>query len=146
MIGLVVAICYLAMQRIIHSPFGRVMIAIRENEQRAEAIGYDTFRYKLGAFAISGFFAAIAGGLFAGYRWSVSPENSLFFLVTGDALLAAIIGGFGTLAGPLFGRLFDETVQEFLSDAGQGAVCFRISARTSPRACSKPTSSATHPR
>jgi branched-chain amino acid transport system permease protein len=120
MIGLVVAICYLAMQRIIHSPFGRVMIAIRENEQRAEAIGYDTFRYKLGAFAISGFFAAIAGGLFAGYRWSVSPENSLFFLVTGDALLAAIIGGFGTLAGPLFGRLFDETVQEFLSDAGQG--------------------------
>ena len=120
MVGLVVVICYFAMQRIIHSPFGRVMIAIRENEQRAAAIGYNTFRYKLGAFAISGFFAAIAGGLFAGFRRTATPDNAFFFLVTGDALLAAIIGGFGTLAGPLYGRLFDEGVREFLSKAGEG--------------------------
>lgn len=120
MIGLVVALSYFAMQRIIHSPFGRVMIAIRENEERAEALGYNTLIYKLGAFAISAFFAAIAGGLFAGYQRAVTPENSLYFLVTGDALLAAIIGGFGTLAGPLFGWLFGETVREFLSKAGEG--------------------------
>jgi len=120
LIGLVVLGCYFAMQRIIHSPFGRVMIAIRENEERAVAIGYNTFLYKLAAFAISGFFAAIAGGLFAGFRRSASPENSFYFLVTGDALLSSIIGGFGTLAGPLFGRLFDETVREFLSKSGQG--------------------------
>ncbi len=120
LIGLVVAVCYLSLQRIIHSPFGRVLIAIRENEERARAIGYDTFRYKLAAFAISGFYAAVAGGLFAGFRRSVSPDNSLFFLVTGDALLASIIGGFGTLAGPLYGRLFDETVREFLSKEGSG--------------------------
>ncbi|GGN88774.1 branched-chain amino acid ABC transporter permease [Haloarcula pellucida] len=119
-IGAVVLLCYFAMQRIIHSPFGRVMIAIRENEERAVAIGYDTYRYKLAAFAVSGFFAAIAGGLFAGFRRSASPENSFYFLTTGDALLASIIGGFGTLAGPLFGRLFDETVREFLSKSGQG--------------------------
>jgi branched-chain amino acid transport system permease protein len=120
MAGLVVLGCYLAMQRLVHSPFGRVMVAIRENEERAEAVGYDPFRYKLAAFAVSGFFAAVAGGLFAGVRRSVSPDNSLFFLVTGDALLAAIIGGFGTLAGPLYGRLFDETVREFLSKEGAG--------------------------
>ncbi|SEO88504.1 amino acid/amide ABC transporter membrane protein 2, HAAT family (TC 3.A.1.4.-) [Halogranum amylolyticum] len=120
MVGLVVLVCYFAMQRIIHSPFGRVMVAIRENEERAEAVGYDTFRYKLGAFAISAFFAAVAGGLFAGFRRSATPENAFFFLVAGDALLAAIIGGFGTLAGPLYGRLFDETVREFLSKAGEG--------------------------
>ncbi len=120
LIGLVVLVCYLAMQRIIHSPFGRVMIAIRENEERAEAVGYDTFRYKLGAFAISAFFAAVAGGLFAGFRRSVTPENAFFFLVTGDALLAAIIGGFGTLAGPLYGRWFDESIAEFLSKEGAG--------------------------
>ena len=120
MIGLVVLGCYFAMQRIIHSPFGRVMVAIRENEERAEAIGYHTFRYKLGAFAISAFFAAVAGGLFAGFRRSATPENAFFFLVAGDALLASIIGGFGTLAGPLYGRLFDETVREFLSKAGGG--------------------------
>jgi branched-chain amino acid transport system permease protein len=120
MVGLVVLVCYLAMQRAIHSPFGRVMVAIRENEERARAVGYDTFRYKLGAFAISGFFAAVAGGLFAGFRRSVAPENSLFFLVTGDALLASIIGGFGTLAGPLYGHGFDELVREFLSKEGSG--------------------------
>jgi branched-chain amino acid transport system permease protein len=120
MIGLVALGSYLAMQRIIHSPFGRVMIAVRENEERARAVGYDTFRYKLVAFAVSGFFAGVAGALFAGFRRSVAPDNSLFFLVSGDALLASIIGGFGTLAGPLFGRLFDETVREFLSKEGSG--------------------------
>jgi branched-chain amino acid transport system permease protein len=120
MIGVVVLVCYFAMQRVVHSPFGRALVAIRENEERARAIGYDTFRYKLGAFATSAFFAGVAGGLFAGFRRSVTPENSFYFLVAGDALLASIIGGFGTLAGPLYGRLFDETVREFLSKAGEG--------------------------
>lgn len=120
MVGLVVLVCYFAMQRIIHSPFGRVMVAIRENEERAIAVGYDTFRYKLGAFAISAFFAGIAGGLLAGYQRTVSPDESFHFLVAGDALLASIIGGFGTLAGPLFGHLFDETAREFLSKSGGG--------------------------
>ena len=120
MVGLVVLVCYLAMQRMVHSPFGRVLVAIRENEERARAVGYDTYRYKLAAFAVSGFFAGVAGGLFAGFRRAVSPDNSLYFLVTGDALLASIIGGFGTLAGPLYGRLFDRGVREFLSKTGGG--------------------------
>ena len=120
MVGLVVLVCYFAMQRIIHSPFGRVMVAIRENEERAVAIGYNTYVYKLAAFCMSGFFAGVAGALFAGFKRSASPENSFYFLVSGDALLASIIGGFGTLAGPLYGRLFDETVREFLSKSGQG--------------------------
>jgi len=120
MIGLVVLVCYLAMQRIIHSPFGRVMIAIRENEERARAIGYNTFYYKLGAFAISGAFAGVAGALFAGYRRSVTPENTFYFLTTGDALLSSIIGGLGTLAGPLYGRLFEQGLDEFLSKGSEG--------------------------
>jgi len=119
-IGVVVLLCYLGMQRIVHSPFGRVMVAIRENEERAEAIGYDTFRYKLGAFAISGFFGGVAGGLLAGFKRSVTPETGFYFLTGGDALLASIIGGFGTLAGPLWGHLFDEVIREFLSKQGQG--------------------------
>ena len=123
-IGAVVLLCYLAMQRIIHSPFGRVMVAIRENEERAEAVGYNTFWYKLGAFGISGFFAAVAGGLFAGYRRSVAPENTFDLFVTADALLAAIIGGFGTLAGPLYGHLFHETVAGMLSTESHGLAGF----------------------
>ena len=123
-IGAVALLCYLAMQRIIHSPFGRVMVAIRENEERAKAVGYNTFWYKLGAFGISGFFAAVAGGLFAGYRRSVAPENTFDLFVTADALLAAIIGGFGTLAGPLYGHLFHETVAGVLSTESHGLARF----------------------
>jgi len=120
MIGAVVLVCYLAMQRIIHSPFGRVMIAIRENEERAKAIGYNTFNYKIGAFMISAFFGAIAGALLVSFEGTVDPDTTFFFLVTGFALVASIIGGLGTLAGPLFGYIFLEGVEEFLSRSGNG--------------------------
>jgi branched-chain amino acid transport system permease protein len=119
-IGAVVVICYFLMQRIVHSPFGRVMIAIRENEERARAVGYDVYRFKLAAFAISGFFAAIAGGLFAGYSRSVAPSNTFDLFHTAEALLAAIIGGFGTLAGPLYGYLFTASVEGVLSTEHHG--------------------------
>jgi branched-chain amino acid transport system permease protein len=119
-VGAVVLVCYFAMQRIIHSPFGRVMIAIRENEERARAVGYDVFRFKLVAFAISGFFAAVAGALFAGYRRSVAPENTFDLFVTADALLASIVGGFGTLAGALYGYLFTASVEGVLSTESHG--------------------------
>ncbi len=120
LIGAVVLVCYFALQRIIHSPFGRVLIAIRENEERARAVGYHTFFYKMGAFAIAGAFAAIAGGLYAGYRRSVAPESTFDLFVTADALLASIIGGFGTLAGPLYGHLFHETLSGILSTDSDG--------------------------
>ncbi len=119
-IGAVVLVCYLLMQRIIHSPFGRVMIAIRENEERARAVGYDVFRFKLAAFAISGFFAGVAGALFAGYRRTVAPGNTFDLFFTAEALLAAIVGGFGTLAGPLFGYLFNASVEGVLSTEPHG--------------------------
>jgi branched-chain amino acid transport system permease protein len=119
-IGAVVLTSYLVMQRIIHSPFGRVMIAISENEERARAIGYNTFWYKMGAFAISAFFGAIAGGLLVGYNGFVQPTDTFFFLVTGFALVAAIIGGLKTLAGPLFGYVFLEFVEELLATESNG--------------------------
>jgi branched-chain amino acid transport system permease protein len=112
------------MQRVVRSPFGRVMIAIRESEERAEAVGYNTFWYKMGAFGISGFFAAVAGALFAGYRRSVAPENTFDLFVTADALLAAIIGGFGTLAGSLYGHLFVEFLGGILTTESHGLARF----------------------
>lgn len=117
LIGLVVLLCYFAMQRIIHSPFGRVMVAIRENEERARAVGYNVFAYKIVAFSISAFFAAIAGGLFAGYRRAVSPDETFFFMTSADAILSTVIGGFGTLAGPLYGRTLQGIVENFLGEA-----------------------------
>ena len=119
-IGLIVLLSYLLMQRIIHSPFGRVMIAIRENEERAKAIGYNVFYYKIGAFMISAFFGAIAGALLIVIEGTAAPDTTLFFLVTGFALVASIIGGLGTLAGPLFGYIFLESVNEFLAREASG--------------------------
>ncbi|SFB97785.1 amino acid/amide ABC transporter membrane protein 2, HAAT family [Halobiforma haloterrestris] len=119
-IGLVVVCCYFAMQRIIHSPFGRVMIAIRENEERARAVGYNVFWYKMAAFGFSGFFAAIAGALFAAYSGAASPDTTFYFLVTADALIVAIIGGLGTLAGPFFGSAFFEWLEDVLSSEQGG--------------------------
>ena len=116
----VVLVCYFAMQRIIHSPFGAVMIAIRDNEERAEAIGYDVFWFKMGAFAASAFFAGIAGAIFAAFYRSVSPDNSFFFLVTADALIVTIIGGIGTLAGAMFGAVFHEWLGDVLSSESGG--------------------------
>lgn len=119
LIGGVVLISYFVMQRIIHSPFGSVMVAIRDNEERAEAVGFNVYWYKMAAFAISAFFAAIAGGLFAGFRRSISPDEGFFFLVTAEALLAAVIGGIATLAGSLYGAFIDELIRTFLSEASE---------------------------
>jgi branched-chain amino acid transport system permease protein len=118
--GVIVLICYFLMQRIIHSPFGRVMIAIRENEERAQAIGYNVFHYKIGAFMISAFFGAVGGALLIVINGTAAPDTTLFFLVTGFALVATIIGGLGTLAGPLFGYIFLEGVEEFLNREASG--------------------------
>ncbi len=116
LLGIVTLLGYFAMQRIIHSPFGRVMVAIRENEARAEAIGYNTYWYKMIAFAISGAFAALAGALAAGFRNSGDPTIHFDVIeMSGDALLATIIGGMGTLAGPLYGFIFQRALDEILS-------------------------------
>ncbi len=123
-LALVVVVCYFAMQRMIHSPFGRVMIAIRENEERAQAIGYNVFWFKMMAFATSAFFAGIAGAIFAAYYRSVTPENTFFFLKTADALIVTIVGGIGTLAGPLYGTVFHEWLDDVLSSEGYGLAPF----------------------
>lgn len=119
-LGAVALVCYFAMQRILHSPFGRVMIAIRENEERTRAVGYDVFRFKMGAFAASAFFAGVAGALFAGYARAISPETTYYFLVTADALIVTIIGGMGTLAGPFYGSVFHEWLNDVLSSESGG--------------------------
>ena len=123
-LGAVVLVAYFAMQRIIHSPFGRVMIAIRDNEERAEALGYPVFRFKMAAFAMSAFFAGIAGALFAGYSRAISPETTYYFLVTADALIVTIIGGIATLAGPIYGTVFHEWLTDILSSEAGGLAPF----------------------
>lgn len=96
---------YLLYQRFVTSPTGRVCVAIRENENRAQMLGYNTFYFKLAALTLSSITAALAGFLHALYQPIVSPNvASMGFTVT--ALLIILIGGVGTLQGALVGAIF----------------------------------------
>ena len=89
-------------RRVVDSPAGRVMVAIRENELRAQVIGYNTFVYKLIAVTLSGMLAALAGLMNALWNLNATP-SMLDVNTTINALLMTIIGGVGTLIGPALG-------------------------------------------
>lgn len=95
-------VVFLAARRLTNSPTGRVMIAVRDNENRATMIGYTPVWFKLIAFVAAGTFAALAGALSALYNVSVTPAI-LGVLRTIDVLAMTIIGGVGTLIGPIIG-------------------------------------------
>ncbi|KAB1192049.1 branched-chain amino acid ABC transporter permease [Haloferax sp. MBLA0076] len=93
-----VAVAY----RILNSPYGMVFRAIRENEQRAEFVGLNVWRYKLMAFIISGAFAGIAGSLFT-IHGAYVPLQSLFWTESGDIVVMTVLGGAGSMFGPVLG-------------------------------------------
>ncbi len=93
---------YLVARRVVQSPTGHVMVAIRENEMRAQMIGYNTFVYKLIAVTISGLLASLAGLMNALWNLNANP-GMLSVNTTINALLMTIIGGVGTLIGPMLG-------------------------------------------
>ncbi len=99
----VALILFLAMLRIVNSPFGRVLQAIRENAFRAEALGYRVVTYRALASGLAGGFAALAGSLFALQLRYVGPDSVLSFDIMVDILLMVVIGGMGTLFGPALG-------------------------------------------
>ncbi|WP_051276376.1 branched-chain amino acid ABC transporter permease [Desulfovirgula thermocuniculi] len=96
------------------SPAGRVLQAIRENEQRAEALGYDVFRYKLLSTAVAGVTASLAGSLF-GLQMRFVSASVLSLEKTIDALLMTIIGGSGTLYGAIIGSALVNLVQDWFT-------------------------------
>jgi branched-chain amino acid transport system permease protein len=116
----VLILVYLLYQRFVTSPTGRVCIAIRENESRAQMLGYNTFTFKLVALLLSSLTAALAGFLHTLYQPIVSPNvASLGFTVT--ALLIILIGGVGTLNGALVGaaiyRLLDFGLRRYIGES-----------------------------
>jgi branched-chain amino acid transport system permease protein len=108
-------VAYLVARRVVDSPVGRVMVAIRENEQRAQMIGYNTFVYKLIAVTLSGLLAATAGLMNA--LWNVNANPSMLSVnTTINALLMTIIGGVGTLIGPVLGAGVLQLLGYWLND------------------------------
>jgi branched-chain amino acid transport system permease protein len=95
-------LAYLACHRVIDSPFGRLLVAIRENEERVSFLGFNVRFLKIKAFVISALLCAIAGTLFATYQKFVSP-GMLHWTHSGDFILMSVLGGMGTLVGPALG-------------------------------------------
>ena len=110
----VVTLSYLVLRRITQSPFGMVLQSIRENEPRTRAIGYPIERYKIVAVMLSGLFAGLAGVLYAVQNQFAAPDF-VFFLVSGEAVIYNVIGGIGTLVGPIVGAAFFLLLREGLS-------------------------------
>jgi branched-chain amino acid transport system permease protein len=107
---------FMFIRRLMASPTGAVFEAIRENEDRAQAIGYDTLRYKLFSIAISAMLAGAAGLLHVMLNKKVGPEL-LSVVHTVDPLLMTLIGGAGTLLGPIIGAAGLHLLDVFLSDS-----------------------------
>jgi len=110
----VVAGSYLLLRRITQSPFGMVLQSIRENEARTRAIGYPVERYKIVAVMLSGLFAGIAGVLYAIQNEFAAPDF-VYFIISGDTVIFNVMGGIGTLVGPIVGAGFFQLIRELLS-------------------------------
>ncbi len=106
----------LALLRIVNSPFGRVLQAIRENEFRAEAIGYRVVVYRTTSSILSALFACLAGAMLALWLRYNGPDTSLSFEVMLDVLLVVVIGGMGTIYGAAIGAALFLVAQSYLQD------------------------------
>jgi branched-chain amino acid transport system permease protein len=110
----VVTLSYLALRRVTQSPFGMVLQSIRENEPRTRAIGYPVQRYKIVAVMLSGLFAGLAGVLYAVQNKFAAPDFVLF-LISGEVVIFNVMGGMGTLVGPIAGAAFFLILREMFS-------------------------------
>ncbi|HLX80783.1 MAG TPA: branched-chain amino acid ABC transporter permease [Burkholderiales bacterium] len=102
------------MKRIVESPLGRILQAIRENEVRAEAVGYAVPRFKLLAFVIGGAFSGLAGVLYA-MLFGIVPLETIGFVFSGNVIFATLIGGSGSLYGPVIGSFVFIWLSESMS-------------------------------
>jgi branched-chain amino acid transport system permease protein len=114
----VVLAAFLLIYRIINSPFGEVLKAIRENEQRTISLGYNTDRYKLVVFVLSATLAGLAGSLKA-LVFQLASLTDVHWTMSGDVLLMTLLGGLGTVFGPVAGAFAVIAMQNYLAPFGQ---------------------------
>jgi branched-chain amino acid transport system permease protein len=109
-------VLFLLLLRIVNSPFGRVLLAIRENEFRTEALGYRTVIYRTVANCLGALAATAAGVLYALWLRYTGPDATLSFAIMIDLLLMVVIGGMGTLYGAALGATLLVVAQNYLQD------------------------------
>ncbi|MBN3765147.1 branched-chain amino acid ABC transporter permease [Burkholderia sp. Ac-20365] len=115
----VMVLAFLLIVRIVHSPFGQVLIAIKENEPRAISLGYDTNRFKLLAFILSAGLAGLAGALKV-VVLGFETLGDAYWTMSGLVVLMTLVGGMGTLFGPLVGAALIVSLEDRLGDIGSG--------------------------
>jgi branched-chain amino acid transport system permease protein len=108
---------FLLIYRVIHSPFGQVLKAIRENEARATSIGYDTDRYKLLAYVLSAALSGLAGATNA-IVFQLAALNAVHWTMSGEVVLMTLVGGMGTVFGPVVGALVVLAMENYLAQLG----------------------------
>jgi branched-chain amino acid transport system permease protein len=109
-----VALCFYLMHRVIRSPLGKAFLAIRDNDVRASLIGLNVYLLRLVAFVMAGFLAGVAGALFA-FFGRYASASYMFYQVSGEAVVWAIVGGAGTLFGPIIGTSLFIIIRELVS-------------------------------
>lgn len=112
----VATVLFLALLRVVNSPFGRVLLSIRENEFRSEAIGYRLVTYRTVANCLAALGATAAGVLYALWLRYTGPDTTLSFNIMIDILLMVVIGGMGTMYGPVLGATLFVVAQNYLQD------------------------------
>ncbi len=100
--------------RLVHSRFGRVIVGSRHNEQRMQALGFNTYRYRLACYVISAMLCGVAGMLLGNFTSFISPDM-MGWSRSGELIFMVIIGGVATLFGPLVGTIVFVLLEEFLS-------------------------------
>jgi branched-chain amino acid transport system permease protein len=108
---------FLFVHRVIHSPYGQVLKAIRENEPRATSLGYRTDDYKLVAFILSATLSGVAGGV-KSLVFGIATLTDVFWAMSGEAVLMTLVGGIGTVFGPVVGAAVIVTMQNYLAEMG----------------------------
>ena len=101
-------------QRLVHAPFGRVIVGSKFNEQRMQALGFDTYRYRLVCYVLSAMLCSLAGMLLGNFSGFISPDM-MGWARSGELIFMVLIGGVGTPFGPLIGTLAFVLLEEFLS-------------------------------
>ncbi len=110
--------CFLLIYRIIHSPFGEVLKAIRENEPRAISLGYKADRYKLVAFVLSATLAGVAGAT-KSIVFQLASLTDVHWGMSGEVVLMTLVGGLGTVFGPVVGAITIIAMENYLAQTGQ---------------------------
>jgi branched-chain amino acid transport system permease protein len=117
LVAVVFLLGFLLIHRVVHSPFGQVLKAIRENEPRATSLGYRTDDYKLIAFVLSCFIAGIAGGT-KSLVFGIATLTDVHYSMSGEVVLMTLLGGLGTIFGPVAGAAVIVGLENYLAQFG----------------------------